>query len=131
MQTRVRLVVSGGIFLLLAVSGVLLRGGLSGRYLADLLALLLAFLIPAQWIASPADVRRQWRLCLAFIVAGTLLWDAASAYLSARRGFLSEWWLVYSSSIVLFAGLLALSGWLVQLLGRRSGVSVGAGRRAD
>lgn len=123
LQARVRPIISGGIFLLLAVSGVLLRGGLSGRYLADLLALLVAFLLPAQWIGSPTDVRRQWKLCLACIVAGTLLWDAATAYLSATRGFLSEWWLVYSSSILLFAGLLALSGWLIRLVLRRRGLS--------
>ncbi len=121
-----RLIVSGGIFLLLAGSGAFLRSGLSGRCLADLAALVVAFLIPAQWIGTPADVRRRWRLCLASIVIGTLLWDVASAYLSARREFLSEWWLVYSSSIVFFVGLLALSGWLVQLLRRRRGVSPGA-----
>lgn len=126
MQARVRLVVSGGIFLLLAVSGVLLRGGLSGRYLADLVALLIAFLIPAQWIGSASDVRRQWKLCLACIAVGTLIWDGASAHLSATREFLAEWWLVYSSSVVFFLGLLALSGWLVQLLLRRRGVSPGA-----
>ena len=125
MQTRVRLIVSGGIFLLFAVSGALLRSGMPGSYLADLAALLIAFLIPAQWIASTADVRRHWKPCLACILIGTLVWDAVSAQLSARREFLSEWWLVYSSSTVFFLGLLALSGWLVQLVLRRRGASPG------
>ncbi len=106
----------------LLLSALLIAGGLTPLprrlFLLDAVLLVLAFGVPAWWIGAPGDVVWAWPRLLAWVVAVTAVWDLASAGM-ADRVFLSEWWLVYPSSVIFFAALFLLQGWLARISARR------------
>lgn len=87
---------SASIASVLVVTGAILQPG-GATFWIDAVFLVAVFLIPAQAVARPGDVFRQWRRLLAITLLGTLGWDLATAFLAGTRGFLSEWYLVYTS----------------------------------
>lgn len=116
---RTRWTVSLSLFLIIAVAGVAPFRAPTLVSVVDLGALILAFVVPAQWIGAPGDVWRRWPIVLGSIVAATMAWDAGTAALIGRRHFLADWPAVYGSSLAVFAGLLMLHGVLVAAWDRR------------
>ncbi len=113
-------IVSGAIFLGIALGGWLSLGAHfrslpmgASTYLVHVIGLAIAFLLPAQWVREPTDVVARWRRVLPAILVGTVVWDALMTWVAPRHHFLDGWWLVYPSSLVFFALLLALHGVLV------------------
>lgn len=114
---RVALAVAVTVYALVVVPGVLLaRSGADA--LVGAVLLLVIYLLPARHLRSTADVRRRWLPLLARVVAGTLVWDAATALLLHRRTLLAEWYIVYTSAPLFFGVIYLLHGSLVQTLAR-------------
>lgn len=114
---RIRWLVSLSLFSIIGVGGFVESRGSALACAIDLAALVLAFLVPAQWIDSAADVWRHWPIVLGSIIAATLAWDAATAAVVGKRVFLGDWSVVYSSSIAFFVVLLLIHGVVVGVWG--------------
>ncbi|HKJ91692.1 MAG TPA: hypothetical protein VJ957_00935 [Longimicrobiales bacterium] len=112
----------------LRLAGVLLAillvaGGLTPVpprvFVLDAGLLLLAYGVPAWWIHRPRRVLRGGWLLLGWVLPLTLAWDATSAGLGGRT-CLSEWWLVYPSSVAFFAVLYLVHAWIVHAITTRA-----------
>lgn len=115
--SQIRLAVSLVIVGVILVPGVLLlREGVAPAA-GQSLILLLVFVLPAWRIDSMAHVARSWWSLTAWVLAGTLLWDIWTASMG-NRPLLSEWPLVYSSSLIVFFLLFLLQGVLVGVVCR-------------
>jgi len=98
---------------------ILVRGS-GAKIVGHAVLLLLVFGLPAQGLGSARDVWRRWRALGLWTLAGTLMWDLWTAGIGTRR-FLSEWPLVYGSSLVVFFALFLVHGMLVSGLSQRKG----------
>jgi hypothetical protein len=114
-------IVSLGLFLVIAAVALLAFHGAPLVKSIDLGALALAFVVPAQWIDSPRDLWRHWLVVVSSVLAATVAWDAATAAVIVKRGFLMDWPVVYGTSLVFFGGLLWTHGALVAAIGGRRG----------
>jgi len=101
----------------LVVAGAFLRGGRRGFWV-NAFFLVVVFLVPAQGLTRPGDVGRLWRPLLLTAAAGTLGWDAATAFVAGSRPFLSEWYLVYTSGPLVFMLLYLAHAALAKKLAR-------------
>lgn len=88
-------------------------------YLVHAAVLALAFWFPAMKIGAPGDVLRSWRSLFPWILGWALVWDLATAGLTAR-GLFQHWWLVYPAAVLLLTALLLLHGTAVRWRGSRS-----------
>ena len=111
--------VSAAIAAVLVVTGSLLQGG--GELWVNLILLAVAFVVPAQGLYAPRDVRTKWKLLLGIAIFGTLLWDAATGTIAGTRPFLSEWYLVYTSGPLTLMMLYLIHAWLASLMARLLG----------
>jgi hypothetical protein len=95
----------------LVVSGAFLQQG-GATFWINAFFLVAVFLIPAQTLARPRDVLREWRRLLLVTLLGTLGWDLATGFVAGTRPFLSEWYLVYTSGPVTLMLLYLGHAWL-------------------
>jgi hypothetical protein len=113
--------VSAAIAAVFVVAGSLLQAGAGAELWVNLVLLAVVFVLPAQGLYAPRDVRAKWRLLLAIAVFGTLLWDAATGAIAGTRPFFSEWYLVYTSGPLTLMTLYLIHAWLSALMARRLG----------
>lgn len=111
-----RVIVAATVLLVLLIAGVLTPVP-RAVFLLDAVLMVLAYGVPAWWIGRPKDVMQEWPLLAAWVLLLTVAWDAASAALGDRR-LLSEWWLVYPSSVICFSALYLFQGWAARLVTR-------------
>ncbi|MEJ2216969.1 MAG: hypothetical protein P8099_10170 [Gemmatimonadota bacterium] len=113
-----RVVVAATVLLVLLVAGWFTAAS-RAVFLMDAVLMVLAYGLPAWWIGHPKDVTRVWPVLLAWVLVLTVAWDAISAALG-ERPLLSEWWLVYPSSVIFFLALYLFHGWVAWVVTRRS-----------
>ncbi len=104
--------VSAAMAAVLVVTGSLLEGGGGADLWVNVVLLAVIFVIPAQGLGAPADVRARWKRLLGIAVAGTLAWDVATGAVAGTRPFLSEWYLVYTSGPLTLVLLYLIHAWL-------------------
>lgn len=117
---RIRRGVTAGVALGILVPGWFASGGPSGELAVHAGGLVLGYVLPARGVEAPGDVIRGWRPLVVTFLLATLAWDAGTAAVTAR-GFLSEWWLVYSSGPAVLFALAALHGLTVRAIHRAVG----------
>lgn len=86
------------LFALFLLPGIILVRGSGAKVVSHSVLLLLVVELPAQGLGSARDVWRRWRALGQWTLWGTLLWDLWTAGIGMRL-FLSEWPLVYGSSL--------------------------------
>ncbi|MDJ0760909.1 MAG: hypothetical protein QNJ19_16060 [Woeseiaceae bacterium] len=100
----------------IAFSPVYLYSGAPLRvHLADALGLLIAFWIPALMIRSWEDLKRRALLFAAFVVFGTLAWDAVTASVISKRDFLMGAAILYPVSLIGCFALFSIQAALLKL----------------
>jgi hypothetical protein len=107
--------IAGGLLLLLGAGpGAFLAPSAAEAVLNVLLLGLLLAVPAAQGVDRPLVVWRRRYLLAAAVLIGTVLWDWLTSRSRQRRAFLSEWPLVYSSSLLRAAlpGASPLASWL-------------------
>ena len=98
-----------------------LYGGAPLRvHLADALGLFLAFWIPALMMRSWKDLKERAFFFAAFVVFGTLVWDAVTASVIVKRDFLMGAAIVYPLFLVGCFALFAIQAGLLKLLKQES-----------
>jgi hypothetical protein len=118
--------VSAAMAAVLVVAGSLLQGGSGAQLWVNLVLLAVVFVLPAQGLYAPRDVRTRWKLLLGVAVLGTFVWDVATGAVAGDRPFFSEWYLVYTSGPLTFMILYLIHAWLAALLaGRLAGSAPG------
>ncbi len=93
---------------------------LPGTFLVNASVLAVAFWFPALRIGSLADLARQWKGLVLWILAWTMVWDLATSGILLRRELFQEWWVVYPAGFITLAGLLALHGAVMGWTERRA-----------
>ena len=113
--------VSAAMAAVLVVAGSLAPGGSGARLWVNLVLLAVVFVLPAQGLYAPRDVRARWKFLLGVALLGTFAWDVATGAVAGTRPFFSEWYLVYTSGPLTFMILYLIHAWLASLLVSRLG----------